>query len=223
LSKSEQSLETRARILEVSRDLFAEHGYQGAGVALICETAGVSKGAFYHHFESKQAVLESIFQDWLEGLEPIVDLWKDDPRRAPQVLRSVAAAARPAFSADDRSRRLLLEFWTQTSRDPDLAAVARASYRRYQGGLKALLDRGIREGSLRRHDSTAGARLLVALAVGALLQSLLDRASHPGGDRASSRLRTPEGHPAGDTGEEDWGNVVTEGVSMLLRGIAKES
>jgi AcrR family transcriptional regulator len=199
MSKSDHSLETKARILETSRDLFAAQGYLGTGVALICETAGVSKGAFYHHFPSKQSVLETIFEDWLRGLEPAFDLWQEDSRAAPAVLQSAAAAARPAFTGDDRARRLLLELWSQTTRDAELAEVAQAPYQHYQHGLKAILDRGVRQGSLRRHDTSTGARVLISLAVGALLQSLL----------------RPDG--------QDWAGVVTEGVSLLLRGIAKES
>jgi hypothetical protein len=149
----------------------------------------------------------------------------------PDVLLSAAAAARPVFAGPDRARRLLLELWSQTARDADLASVAREPYQRYQDELKTLLDRGVRERSLRRHDTGNAARILVSLAVGALLQSLLDRASHPGGDRASSHLRiasshpagTPEGHPEKDSAETDWGRVVTDGVSLLLRGLGKES
>jgi hypothetical protein len=83
--------------------------------------------------------------------------------------------------------------------------VAGAPYQRYRDGLKAILDRGVREGSLRRHDTTSAAGVLISLAVGALLQSLVDRGS------ASDK----------DSGA-DWGRVVTDGVSMLLRGIARE-
>jgi hypothetical protein len=54
----------------------------------------------------------------------------------------------------------------------------------------------------------------MALAVGALLLSLLDRPSHDG-------LHS-EAQAAGDRADADWGRVVTEGVSMLLRGIVKE-
>ena len=215
MSKSDQSQETRSRILEVSRDLFAAQGYEATGVAKICEAAGVSKGAFYHHFQSKQSVLETIFQDWLAALEPGLDLWRGEDRPVPAVLLSIAAAARPAFSGDDRSRRLLLELWSQTARDPDLASVAQAPYRHYQEEIKTLLDRGVREGTLRRHDTGTAALVLVALAVGALLQSLLAS--------GSSRPGKPVGEPAGAPVERDWGRVVTDGASMLLRGIAKES
>jgi len=198
MPKSEQGFETRSRILDSGRQLFAANGYQATGVAEICQAAGVSKGAFYHHFPSKQSVLETIFQEWLRGLEPALDLWRDDRRPVPALLASTARAARPAFIGDENSRRLLLELWSQTTHDQDLAQVALAPHRRYQDGLKAILDRGVREGSLRRHNTSTGARVLISLAVGALLQSLLAPAS------------------------DDWANVVTEGVALLLRGMLKE-
>jgi AcrR family transcriptional regulator len=199
MTKAEQSLETRDRILDVSRELFAAHGYEATGVALICETAGVSKGAFYHHFPRKQAVLEAIFSNWLGSLEASLDLWKDEAQPAPETLLAAAAAAAPAFSGADRSRRLLLELWSQAARDADLAAVARAPYHHYTDGLKTVLDRGVRQASLRRHDTTTASRVLISLAVGALLQSLIEPA------------------------DVDWGRIVAAGVSMLLRGIGKET
>ncbi len=58
---------TRARILEAALDQFAAHGYEAASVDEICARAGVSKGAFYHHFESKQALFLALLNDWLKG------------------------------------------------------------------------------------------------------------------------------------------------------------
>ena len=51
-----RSHETRSRILQSAIDLFSKEGYDATGVAEICTAAGVSKGAFYHHFPTKQAL-----------------------------------------------------------------------------------------------------------------------------------------------------------------------
>ena len=51
-----RSLQTRTRILEAAQSEFARHGYDATGVAELCRVAGVTKGAFYHHFPSKQEV-----------------------------------------------------------------------------------------------------------------------------------------------------------------------
>ncbi len=54
---------TRAKIRDAAIKLFCTRGFSAASVDDICEEAGISKGAFYHHFESKQV----IFLDLLEA------------------------------------------------------------------------------------------------------------------------------------------------------------
>ena len=51
-------------------------GYDGTGVAMICERAQVSKGAFYHHFDTKQAIFLALMQQWLEGLDHQLDAFR---------------------------------------------------------------------------------------------------------------------------------------------------
>ena len=49
--------ELRERIIEASLKLFEQHGFHGVTVNQIVETAGISKGGFYHHFTSKDELL----------------------------------------------------------------------------------------------------------------------------------------------------------------------
>lgn len=51
----------RSTVIEVATALFAEHGFEKTSVAKICEVANVSKGLVYHHFKSKDEILEEIF------------------------------------------------------------------------------------------------------------------------------------------------------------------
>ena len=64
-----RSTETQERILSAAETAFASQGYDGTSVSAICEAAGVSKGAFYHHFDSKQAVFLQLLDRWLAGME----------------------------------------------------------------------------------------------------------------------------------------------------------
>lgn len=45
--------DTRTKLLEVAIQLLWKSGYTAVGVAEICKGAGVTKGTFYHHFETK--------------------------------------------------------------------------------------------------------------------------------------------------------------------------
>lgn len=50
----------RGELLDCAQSLFFEQGYEATTVADIIERAGVSKGGFYHHFDSKEALLEAL-------------------------------------------------------------------------------------------------------------------------------------------------------------------
>jgi AcrR family transcriptional regulator len=54
--------QTRQALLRESRHLFATHGYAAVGLAQIVESAGVTKGALYHHFDSKAAVFRAVLE-----------------------------------------------------------------------------------------------------------------------------------------------------------------
>ena len=51
---------TRRALLEAARELFAEQGFAATGRDEIAERAGVTRGALYHHFESKTAVAAAV-------------------------------------------------------------------------------------------------------------------------------------------------------------------
>lgn len=56
---------TRARIINVASAQFREHGVASAGLAGIMSTAGLTNGAFYAHFESKEDLVEAVLRDAL--------------------------------------------------------------------------------------------------------------------------------------------------------------
>jgi AcrR family transcriptional regulator len=55
-TQAERRAETRARLLDAARSVFAERGYHAASLDLVSEGAGCTKGAVYHHFGSKEGL-----------------------------------------------------------------------------------------------------------------------------------------------------------------------
>ncbi len=58
-----RSESTRQKILDSSVELFGERGFGSTGIVDIVERAGLTKGAFYHHFATKEAAAAAIIND----------------------------------------------------------------------------------------------------------------------------------------------------------------
>lgn len=191
----QRSEETRARLLEAAEACFSESGYDGAGVAKICRRAGVSKGAFYHHFSTKQALFMELLNRWLEGLDAQMALARQNAADIPAALLHIAGMVREVFDAGSGRLPIFLTFWMQAAQDADIWKATIDHYRHYQAVFAELIAIGVAEGSLRSVDASAAAQAIVSLGAGLLLQGLLD----------------PEG--------ADWGRVAEESVQILLAGL----
>jgi len=86
--RSRKGVQTRARLLDAAKEIFEENGFLEARISDIAERAGLSHGAFYHYFDSK----EQVFREIAEML--------DDQLAEP--MESVIFA--PGSSADPRER-----------------------------------------------------------------------------------------------------------------------
>jgi AcrR family transcriptional regulator len=193
-----RSQETHNRIIEAALDLFAREGYDATGVAEICQAAGVSKGAFYHHFPTKHAVFMEILQSWLDLLgTQMLSTWRGS-QNVPQALLEMAGIMQQIFEQASGQLPMFLEFWAHASRDPLVWQAVVSPYHRYQEFFQSMIEQGMVEGSLKPGDAGVAGRAVVALAVGLLLQGMLD----------------PH--------ETDWGKVAQQSMQALLDGLAKK-
>lgn len=187
--------ETRSRILEAALECFAQNGYDSTGVAEICERAGVTKGGFYHHFPSKQTLFLELLEQWLVGVDVQLGMAGSDSDTVPERLLHMAGMAQHVFQTASGQLPMFLEFLRKAARDQEIWGATIAPYRRYQESFRGLVEAGVAEGTLRPVDSGIAAWVIVSLAVGLMLQGVLD----------------PQG--------ADWGEVAREGIRMLLEGL----
>jgi AcrR family transcriptional regulator len=61
--RARQREQTRRTLLRESRRLFATQGYGAVGLSEIVRAAGVTKGALYHHFDSKAALFRAVLEE----------------------------------------------------------------------------------------------------------------------------------------------------------------
>ncbi|OGN92614.1 MAG: hypothetical protein A2Y88_07640, partial [Chloroflexi bacterium RBG_13_48_10] len=138
------------------------------------QAAGVSKGAFYHHFPTKQAVFMALLNSYLNGIETGFNTMRLETQDVPQAIIQMAELVGSLFQTADIHLPIFLEFWTQANHDPQIWEAAIAPYRRYQSYFARMIQEGIAQGSLNPVDAELAARVLVSLALGMLMQSLFD-------------------------------------------------
>lgn len=74
MARQVRSEATRRRILAAAIEVFGEVGYAAAGWSAIIERTGMTKGALYHHFDSKEALASAIIE---EGSAKLLSAFRD--------------------------------------------------------------------------------------------------------------------------------------------------
>ena len=98
MARNRNSHETRKKILEVSKDLFLEKGFDNTSIQdIIDRLGGLTKGVIYHHFESKDEILQSIIS---ENNQEILNYnWRGDT-----ALEKIQNSLMDAFSNFEQQR-----------------------------------------------------------------------------------------------------------------------
>jgi len=139
-SKGEQSAATTQRLIEIARSHFAEHGYAQASTEAIVNQAGVTRGALYHHFGSKEGLFKAVLtsvqaevgQRVAAAVEATHDAWE-------QLLVGCQAFLRASLEPDVR-RILLIDGPATVGWGAWREMDAENSMRLLQAGLQELAD-----------------------------------------------------------------------------------
>ncbi len=158
--------EARARLLDAARDEFAAHGYGGANINRISQTAGFAQGTVYNYFPSKRALFAALIERIAaQESELIIEGAATAADPAARLERFLAAGYAFAQGFPAASQVIAAALY---GADPEARALARAAYE----PLAAYVEReivlpGQQEGSFRAADAHLVAAAVLALYLGA--------------------------------------------------------
>lgn len=135
---------TRDKILAAAVDLFSQSGYGETGLSDVIDHAGVSKGAFYYHFASREALAGAVIH---RGTEQLLDLFKTiTGTQSPALQNTIAATFAIAELTHDnvmvRTANQLRQCLSQVS------SARSPTYRYTMDAFRAQVDKAIAEGDV---------------------------------------------------------------------------
>jgi len=191
---SERGQDTRDRILDTAQTLVMAKGFSGTSLDDIIRTAGLTKGAFFHHFRSKNDLARKLVERFAENDFALFDEWDrradalaDDPYQALVIFLKLFEEWLDALPAPFAGCLLAVYVYESNLFEEDITGFVRQSLERWQGyyerKLKAVL-------ATRRPRFEVSARALAEALVSVLEGSfILSRAyGDPGLIARQSRL-----------------------------------
>lgn len=157
---------TRARIVEAARVLFNRHGFEGVTIDMVMQEAGLTRGGFYNHFSSKQALFAAAVDSFLagRGAQWREDAGVDAARPAPGTAQAMLAAyLSEAHLGDLDGQCPMIALPSDVARGD---AQTRAAYQSLLTAMVGLFERSLsHRGDAAREQALA----LAALSVGGMV------------------------------------------------------
>ncbi|HEY6468846.1 MAG TPA: helix-turn-helix domain-containing protein [Candidatus Dormibacteraeota bacterium] len=164
----------RRQLLDAAWRCIAREGFRDLTVDDVCADAGLSKGAFYSHFVSKEALLMGLITDDAASIARVAE----DPatlRLSPvQRIRKVTESMLMQ-GADPARVQLRADVWGAMQTYPAVRAAVTAAVAERQRVLREWIDEAVRDGELSiDFPPNALAALLLAISDGLVLHYALD-------------------------------------------------
>src|SRR5689334_13874712 len=157
----------REAFVVAAERLMQAKGWEQVGMQEVLGEVEASRGAFYHYFDSKRALLEAVISRMVDaGLGEAAPVVADASLSAPEKLQHVFGAIARWKTEQKALVLALLEVWLS-----DHNAIVREHFRRGMVGrmadmLEPIVEQGIREGEFHVQSAPETARVIVMLLLG---------------------------------------------------------
>jgi AcrR family transcriptional regulator len=119
--KQARARRTHDRVLDAAAYEFARYGYMNANLQRIADRIGLTKGALYGHFSSKEKLAAALTDHLSRGVRALLDEAADSPAPAARRLETLVLGLGRLFESDPRAQAAL-RLEVETARAADTAA-----------------------------------------------------------------------------------------------------
>lgn len=158
----------RDAFVEAAQRLIARKGYEGFSVQDVLDEVGASKGAFYHYFDSKHALLTAVIDAMTDAVLALVEPVRTDPARpAVEKLRFLFSSIGQWKAERSDLIFELLEVWESEGNTMVREQLRTSVAQRLTDVLAGILHQGAAEGTMDAPDSTHTATVFLSLMLAA--------------------------------------------------------
>jgi AcrR family transcriptional regulator len=167
-SKSDVKEERRKQIIEAATNVFARLGFHKARMDDIVEESGLSKGALYWYFKSKDEIIIAILDRMFSRDLAHVHELQEAELPVKEKLQLYVGHTTDLISSMQPLMPILLEFWGLLLRQKKVKQVLGKFYRSYMEILIPIIEEGIERGEFRPMDVESA-----AIAMGAIFEGTI--------------------------------------------------
>jgi AcrR family transcriptional regulator len=193
--KPDVSQERKQQIMDAALQVFSREGLHTARMDDIAEEAGLSKGALYWYFNSKDKIIASLLTTFFDREFSKIEEWVMQDDSARNLLQSLIDLIVEDLLSVKPFMSILYEFWAMSFRNKRIGKFIRESMHRYLDLIIPVVQRGIDQGEFKALDATD-----VAMAFGSIIEGSILLWSY-------------------DMNNVDFRALITKSVSIFLDGI----
>jgi AcrR family transcriptional regulator len=192
MTQEERKTASINKILDSAEEFIQKNGMNNIDINKICKSAGLTKGAFYHHFQNKQQLLLEIFNRWIKRVSSEVEITGYKNINTVDLIFHIIDRITPAFENASNQLPIFIELYTEAISDRNSRTYVLESYNNFISFFSDLLKNGMVKGFIKKDDPVKVSKILFSINLGLLIQGLID----------------PE--------SEDWPEMAKESIKLLL-------
>ncbi|MBM3710612.1 MAG: TetR/AcrR family transcriptional regulator [Actinobacteria bacterium] len=166
------------KILTAAEEFIQKKGIEAIDIDEISRSAGLTKGAFYHHFKSKQHLLLELFNRWISNIANKLEISPPFGKTATEIIVDIVDKIQPAFEQYDKELPAFLELYLRAINDKDIKKPVMKSYKNFLAFFSQMLAieaiQSPAKPATDKENPEDIARILFALTIGLVIQGLMN-------------------------------------------------